>query len=94
VDFPGPKQIAETGPGFPNMPDPATRIAQLETAVAQLSTFIPQHLRPDLGAGALTNETDQKPAQPTEGKPKSEGKSEPKAETKSESKSDPKGKKG
>lgn len=80
----GPKTIAEGGPGFPNQPDPASRIAQLEAAVAQLSTFIPQHLRPDLSGGALTNEPDQKSEQ------KGEAKAEQKAESKSESKSDPK----
>ncbi|MEJ0076940.1 MAG: hypothetical protein WDO17_16145 [Alphaproteobacteria bacterium] len=87
-----PKTIAEgPGPVIPNQPDPASRIAQLEAAVAQFSTFIPQHLRPDLGSGALTNEPDQKPAQPAAAKP--DTKSEKKPEAKSEPKSDPKGKK-
>ena len=89
----GPKVIAEgPGPVIPNLPDPASRIAQLEAAVAQLSTFITQGMRPDLGAGALTNEPDQKPAQPAEGKPAP--KAEQKPESKSKSKSDPKGKRG
>jgi hypothetical protein len=90
----GPKTIAEGGPGFPNQPDPVSRIAQLEAAVAQLSTFIPQHLRPDLGAGALTNEPDHKPGQKAEAnsEQKAETKSE-KAESKPESKPDPKNKK-
>jgi len=87
----GPKTIAEGGPGFPNQPDPVSRIAQLEAAVAQLSTFIPANLRPDLGGGALTNEPDQQPEQKAEAKAqaKADTKSE-KAESKSESKPDPK----
>ena len=85
----GPKTIAEgPGPVIPNQPDPVTRLAQLEAAVAQLSTFIPQHLRPDLGGGALINEPDHKSEQ------KTEAKSEQKAESKSDSKPDPKRKRG
>jgi hypothetical protein len=33
-------------------------MAQLEAAVAALSTFIGADLRPDLSSGALTNEAD------------------------------------
>ena len=59
-----PKGGAESGapmvPGQPSFPgsDLDQRMAQLEAVVAQLSTFITADLRPDLGAGALTNETD------------------------------------
>lgn len=63
-----PKLIAENGPQLPPI-DPSQpggggvagggmeqRMAQLESVVANLSTFISPELRPDLGAGALTNE--------------------------------------
>jgi hypothetical protein len=83
----GPKTLVEGGPGFPNQPDPETRISQLEAAVAQLSTFITQGMRPDLGAGALTNEPDQRPA------PQSDAKPEPKPEPKADPKPEPKPKK-
>ena len=60
-----PKTLAEGGPPvFPGQPveggDMCQRMAQLEAAVAALSTFITADLRPDLGAGALTNEADKK----------------------------------
>jgi hypothetical protein len=46
--------------GMPAAPaeDLQLRIAQLEAAVASLSTFITAEMRPDLGSGALTNESD------------------------------------
>jgi hypothetical protein len=49
-------------------------MSQLEATVAQLSTFITQGMRPDLGAGALTNEPDQKPGPKPEPKPDPKGK--------------------
>jgi hypothetical protein len=59
-----PKVISEGSPGFPTDPGfPGAggveqRMAQLEAAVAGLSTFITADLRPDLSTGALTNECD------------------------------------
>jgi len=59
-----PKLLVENGPQLPPGGDPAgpggleQRMAQLEAVVASLSTFISPELRPDLGAGALTNEQD------------------------------------
>ena len=61
-----PKQLVEGGPGFPSQPGGPieSRMSQLEAAVAQLSTFVTQAMRPDLSAGALTNEPDKKPKGP------------------------------
>jgi hypothetical protein len=61
-----PKTISEGWPGLPTDPGQAggdgggveQRMAQLESAVAALSTFIGADLRPDLSTGALTNEAD------------------------------------
>jgi hypothetical protein len=69
IDNPGPKAIVDTpvNPVNPvNPPDPAPgaltaleqRVTQLEAVFSNLSAFIGSELRPDLTAGALTNEAD------------------------------------
>lgn len=60
-----PKGPFETGPfqpgGSGEADETGQRMARLEATVAALSTFITSDLRPDLGAGALTNEKPDSP---------------------------------
>jgi hypothetical protein len=60
------KDLVENGPNpvIPNQPDPAAgalaqRVAEVEAAVAELSTFISADLRPDLTTTPLYKEPDQ-----------------------------------
>jgi len=54
----GPIYQPPSTPGQPGAANLAERIAHLELLVQQLSTFITAAMRPDLGAGALSNEPD------------------------------------